>query len=325
MSIKTDYVSVEKDEFDGLTIIEHLRHCRHRSGANELTLSWRRNIRPTSDRMILDLQIKTSRPGGWLPSQLIALADDQRIELKYYPSKVCEYRGGDLYETGLFFLEPASCTLRTLCDATSLKLKLRSAEKNEDSLLPEAFCAELQVQARQFYNNTFDHALYTDAVNAIAARTEDDAFAEHIARREERYRALCSQRLIWGLVWVGIIAGVCLIPVFGKTSLSSGATDLAIIAGLLSSLSWLVPHVQILWIEHQKSKECPRCHQRAIKLTGYRKDVYQVRSVEQIVNDRLTGKRKSRQVTVTDHEVTQDFACMDCRHQWTRSHISRGF
>lgn len=52
MTLKTDYVSVEKDEFEGLTTIEHLRHCRHRSGANELTFSWRRNIRRTSERMM---------------------------------------------------------------------------------------------------------------------------------------------------------------------------------------------------------------------------------------------------------------------------------
>lgn len=32
MSAKGDYVSVEKDEFEGLTTIEHVRHCRHRGG-----------------------------------------------------------------------------------------------------------------------------------------------------------------------------------------------------------------------------------------------------------------------------------------------------
>jgi DNA-directed RNA polymerase subunit M/transcription elongation factor TFIIS len=325
MSIKADYVSVEKDEFEGLTTIEHLRHCRHRGGSNELTLSWRRNIRPTSDRMILDLEIKTSRSGGWLPSQLVILADDQRIELKYFPSKVCDYRGGDLFEVGMFFLDPAPGTLRTLCDAASLKLKIHSVEKNEYTLLPEEFCTQLQLQARQFYNNAFDQTMYIDAVTGTAARTENDTFASQIAQRETRYRSLCNHRLIWGLVWGGIFGGLCLIPVVWKVSFSSSESDLAIMAGLLSSLSWLVPHVQILWIERQKNKECPRCHHRAIKLTGYREDIYQVRSVEQIVNDRLTGNRKSRQVTVTDHEVTQDFACMDCRHKWTRSHIARGF
>ena len=325
MSIKGDYVVVEQDEFEGLTTIEHLRHCRHRAGANELTLSWRRTIRRTSDRMILDLEIKSARSGGWLPSQLVVLADEQRIELEYFPNKTCEYRRGDLYEIGLFFLAPAPRTLRTLCDAATLKLKLYSTEKNEHMLLPERFCAQLQQQARQFYNNAFDQTQYTDAVCADSPRTENETFAEHIARREKRYRSLCSQRLIWGLVWLGILSGLCLIPVVSKVSLSSSATDLAFIVALLSSLIWVVPHVQILWIEQQKNKECPRCHHRAIKLTGYRENVYQVRSVEQMVNDRLTGKRKSRQVTVTDHEVTQDFACIDCRHTWTRTHISRGF
>lgn len=325
MSIKGDYVSVETDEFEGLTTIEHLRHCRHRGGANELTLSWRRNIRQTSDRMILDLEIKTSCSGGWLPSQLVVLADDQRIELNYFPNKVCDYRRGDLYEIGLFFLDPAPCQLRTLCDAASLKLKLYSTERNEHMLLPEQFCIQLQLQARQFYNNAFDQTQYTDAVTGVAPHTEDDSFAAHFTRREKRYRSLCRQRLIWGMVWLGIFGGLCLIPVFSKVSLSSSASDLAIILALLSSLSWIAPHVQIFWIEQQKNKECPRCHHRAIKLIDYRENVYQVRSVEQIVNDRLTGEKKSRQVTVTDHEVTQDFACMDCRHKWTRSHISRGF
>ncbi|SBW84726.1 hypothetical protein PVE_R2G0700 [Pseudomonas veronii 1YdBTEX2] len=37
----------------------------------------------------MDLEIKTSRSGGWLPSQLVVLADDQRIELKYFSNKVC--------------------------------------------------------------------------------------------------------------------------------------------------------------------------------------------------------------------------------------------
>lgn len=325
MSIKGDYVSVEKDEFEGLTTIEHSRYCRHRGGENELTLSWRRSIRRTSDRMILDLEIKTSRAGGWLPSKLVVLADDQRLELNYFPNKVSEYRRGSLYEIGLFFLEPTPWMLRTMCDAASLKLKLYSSEKNEHMLLPEQFCSQLQLQARQFYNNAFDQTKYMGAVTGAAPRTEEDTFAQRIARREKRYRSLCSHRLIWGMVWLGIIGGLCLIPVFSKVSLSNNTTDLAIIAALLSSLSWVVPHVQTLWIEQQKNKECPRCHHRAIKLTGYRENVYQVRSVEQIVNDRLTGKRKSQQVTVTDHEVTQDFACMDCRHKWSRSHISRGF
>lgn len=325
MSAKGDYVSVEKDEFEGLTTIEHVRHCRHRGGENELTLSWRRNIRQTSDRMILDLEIKTSRAGGWLPSKLVALADDQRIELNYLPNKIGEYHRGDLYEIGLFFLEPAPWMMRTLCDAASLKLKLYSSEKNEHMLLPAQFCTQLQLQARQFYNNAFDQTQYMDAVTETAPRTEEEVFAVYIARREKRYRSLCNHRLIWGMVWFGIISGLCLIPVFSKVSLSNSTTDLAIIIALLSSLSWVVPHVQILWIEQQKNKECPRCHRRAIKLTGYRENVYQVRSVEQIVNDRLTGKRKSQQVTVTDHEITRDFACKDCRHKWTRSHISRGF
>lgn len=59
-------------------------------------------------------------------------------------------------------------------------------------------------------------------------------------------------------------------------------------------------------------------------MVRYHEAVYQVRSVERLVIDRLTGQRKSRQVTVTDHEVTQDFECKDCRHLWTRSHIARG-
>lgn len=325
MTIKTDYVSVEKDEFEGLTTIEHLRHCRHRSGANELTLSWRRNIRRTSDRMILDLEVKTSRSGGWLPSKLVVLADSLRIELKYFPTKVCEFRRGDLYETGMFFVEPSAKGLRTLCDATSLRLKLQSAEKNEYMLLPDECCTQLQLQAKQFYNNAFDDSMYVTQVSGTAARTEDDTFAAVISRREARYRNLCDHRLVWGLLWLGIFGGLSLLCATEKVALSSSITDLVIIVGLLGSASWLIPHMQILWIEHQKNRECPRCHRRAIKLTGYRESIYQVRSVEQIVNDRLTGKRKSRQVMVTDHEVTQDFACADCRHQWTRNHIARGF
>lgn len=94
MDIKSDFVSVERDEFDRLTTIQHLRHCRYRSGKNEITFSWRRNIRPASDRMILDVEIKTSRPGGWLPSQLTLLVDGRRIELKYLTGKSSEFRGG---------------------------------------------------------------------------------------------------------------------------------------------------------------------------------------------------------------------------------------
>jgi hypothetical protein len=324
MNIKTDYVSIDKEEFDGLTTLEHLRHCRHRSGANELTMSWRRNIRPTSDRMLLDLEIKTSRSDGWLPSQLVILADEQRMEWTYMPSKVCEYRKGELYETGMFFVEPAARTLRTLCDANSLKLKLRSADKNEYTLLPEEFCRGLQLQAKQFYNNTYDDTLYTEAVSGPVARNEDEHFAQHIARRERRYTSLCIFRLIYGVLWAVLFGGMCVVSSQGHAFSDSG-TDLAITLAALSAAIWVIVHLQVLWIEYQKNKECPRCHLRAIKLTGYREEVYQVRSKEQIVSDRLTGKQKSRQVNVTDHEVTQDFACLDCRHEWTRSHIARGY
>ncbi|MDF9776689.1 hypothetical protein [Pseudomonas baetica] len=107
MDIKSDFVSVERDEFDGLTTIQHLRHCRYRSGKNEITFSWRRNIRPASDRMILDVEIKTSRPGGWLPSQLTLLVDGRRIELKYLTGKSSEFRAGSFFEIGMFFIEPS--------------------------------------------------------------------------------------------------------------------------------------------------------------------------------------------------------------------------
>lgn len=79
-AIKSDFVSLKQNEFYGLTTIQHLRHCRYRSGKNEINFSWRRNIRPTSDRMILEIEIKTSRSGGWLPSQLTLLVDCRRID-----------------------------------------------------------------------------------------------------------------------------------------------------------------------------------------------------------------------------------------------------
>lgn len=325
MDIKTDHVNIDKDEFEELTTLQHLRHCRHRSGENELTMSWRRNIRPASDRMILDLEIKTSRSGGWLPSKLIILADEQRMEWKYMPSKVCEYRKGDLYETGLFFVEPAAGTLRMLCDAGSLKLKLRSADKNEYTVLPEEFCSRLQLQAKQFYNNTYDETRYIDAVNGEVALSEDEHFAADIARREQRYTSLCNFRLLYGLCWAMLFGGLCVWSALRYPALPDSVTDLEVTAALVSAGVWLIVHLQVMWIEHQKNKECPRCYKRAIKLTGYREAVYQVRSKEQIVHDRLTAKPKSRQVTVTDHEVTQDFACLGCRHEWTRTHIARGY
>lgn len=325
MDIKSDFVSVEQDEFDGLTTIQHLRHCRHRSGIKEITFSWRRNIRPASDRMILDVEIKTSRSGCWLPSQLTLLVDGQRLDLKYQANKSSEYRGGSFYEIGMFFIEPSQKTLRRLCDAKALKLKLRSAESNEDTVLPSEFCAQLQLQAQQFYNNTFDDSEYLSAVSGVAVRTADTTFAEQIACRESRYQQLCNYRLLWAVLWASVFGGLCVLGAFGIVAFSGKMTDLLIIAGLLSASSWLIPHLQILWIEHQKNKECPRCHHRAIKLVRYHEAVYQVRSEERIVIDRLTGQRKSRQMTVTDHEVTQDFECKDCRYLWTRSHIARGF
>lgn len=186
MDIKSDFVSVERDEFDGLTTIQHLRHCRYRSGKNDITFSWRRNIRPVSDRMILDVEIKTSRSGGWLPSQLTLLVDGRRIELKYLTGRSSEFRGSSFFEIGMFFIEPSQKVLRCLCDAKVLKLKLQSDEKNEHTVLPDEFCAQLQLQAQQFYNNAFDGDEYLSAVSGIAVRTEDTTFAEQIASRESR-------------------------------------------------------------------------------------------------------------------------------------------
>jgi hypothetical protein len=325
MDIKSDFVSVEQDEFDGLTTIEHLRHCRQCAGKNEITFSWRRNIRPASDRMILDVEIKTSRPGCWVPSQLALLIDGQRLELKYQASKSSDYRGSSFYEIGMFFIEPSQETLRRLCDAKALKLKLRYAENNEYMVFSDEFCAQLQLQAQQFYNNTFDDCEYLSAVMGVAVRTVDTTFAEQIARRESRYQQLCNVRLLCAVLWGSFFGGLCVLCAFEAVTFSVKLTDQLIIAGMLSATSWLIPHLQIRWIEYQKNKECPNCHHRAIKLIRYHEAVYQVRSVERLVNDRLTGQRKSRQVTVTDHEVTQDFECKDCRYQWTRSHIARGF
>ena len=325
MDIKSDFVSVERDEFDGLTTIEHLRHCRHRSGLYEITFSWRRNIRPASDRMILDVEIKTTRSGSWLPSQLTLLVDGQRSDLKYQANRSIEYRGGSFYEIGMFFIEPPQKLLRRLCDAKALKLKLRSAENNVHAVFPDEFCAKLQLQAQQFYNSAFDDSEYLSAVSGVTVRTADTAFAEQIACRESRYQQLCNYRLLWAVLWGSFFGGLCVLGAFGIVTFSAKSTDQLIIAGVLGAASWLVPHLQILWIEHQKNNECPSCHHRAIKLVSYHEAVYQVRSVERLVIDRLTGQRKSRQVTVTDHEVTHDFECKDCRHLWTRSHIVRGF
>lgn len=325
MDIKSDFVSVERDEFDDLTTIEHLRHCRHRSGMYEITFSWRRNIRPASDRMILDVEIKTTRSGSWLPSQLTLLVDGQRSDLKYQANRSSEYRGGSFYEIGMFFIEPPQKLLRRLCDAKVLKLKLRSAENNVHAVFPDEFCAKLQLQAQQFYNSAFDDSEYLSAVSGVTVRTADTTFAEQIACRESRYQQLCNYRLLWAVLWGSFFGGLCVLGAFDIVTFSAKSTDQLIIAGVLGAASWLVPHLQILWIEHQKNNECPSCHHRAIKLVSYHEAVYQVRSVERLVIDRLTGQRKSRQVTVTDHEVTHDFECKDCRHLWTRSHIARGF
>ena len=325
MDIKSDFVSVERDEFDGLTTIEHLRHCRHRSGMYEITFSWRRNIRPASDRIILDVEIKTTRSGSWLPSQLTLLVDRQRFDLKYQTNRSSEYRGGSFYEIGMFFIEPSQKILRCLCDAKVLKLKLQSDEKNEHTVLPDEFCAQLQLQAQQFYNNAFDGDEYLSAVSGVAVRTEDTTFAEQIARRESRYRQLCRYRLLWAVLWGSFFGELCVLGAFEIITFSAKSADQLIIAGVLSASSWLIPHLQILWIEHQKNKECPSCHHRAIKMVRSHEAVYQVRSVEHLVIERLTGQRKSRQVTVTDHEVSQDFECKDCRHLWTRGYIVRGF
>jgi hypothetical protein len=295
------------------------------SGMNEITFSWRRNIRPASDRMILDVEIKNSRSGGWLPSQLTLLVDGQRLDLKYQANKSSEYRGGSFYEIGMFFIEPPQKVLRRLRDAKVLKLKLRFAENNEYTVFPDEFCAQLQLQAQQFYNNAFDDSEYMSAVSGVAVRIADTAFAEQIACRESRYQQLCNYRLLWAALRGVFFGGLCVLGVLEIVAFSGKTTDLLIIAGLLSASSWLIPHIQILWIEHQKNKECPSCHHRAIKLVRYHEAVYQVRSAERIVIDRLTGQRKSRQVAVTDHEVTQDFECKDCRYIWKRSHIARGF
>ena len=324
MDIKTDYVSVNHDAFDPLTTIEHLRHCRHRCGRQEVTFSWRRSIRPGSDRMILDLEIRTPRAGGWLPSKLTLLVDGQRHDLRYWPSSTSTYRRGSHYEIGLMFIEPAQAMLRTLCEAKTLKLKLHSAVCNEDILLPDAFCAQLQLQAQQFYNNTFDADAYTTSVAGVSAHTADTTFADNIARREARYKKLCSDRLIYGVLWVCVLGAIYLGDSWGEGVFSQRTHNLLIAAGWLGALSWLLPHLQILYIDHQKNQECPRCHQRTIKRVDYHEAVYQVRSEERIVIDRLTGGRKSRQVTVTDHEVTQTFECTACRHAWSRRHIARG-
>lgn len=107
----------------------------------------------------------------------------------------------------MFFIEPSALGLRTLCDAKLLKLKLWSAENNEYTILPEEFCSELQLQARQFYNNAVDQSMYLTEVSGTAAQAEDDTFAAHIARREARYRTLCNHRLICGFAWLGIFGG----------------------------------------------------------------------------------------------------------------------
>lgn len=200
MGTKSDFVSVAQDEFDGLTTIKHLRHCRHRSGMNEITFSWRRNVRHDSDYMILDVEVKTSRSGGWLPSELTLLVDGQVLVLKYYSSKNTEHRAGSLYEIGMFFLEPPQKMLRHLCEATVLKLKLRSAQSNEYTVFPEGFCKQLQGQAQQLYNNSFDDSEYTSAVSGIALRDANAALDAHIASREARHQSLRNHRLLWAVM-----------------------------------------------------------------------------------------------------------------------------
>jgi len=144
-----------------------------------------------------------------------------------------------------------------------------------------------------------------------------------VKKRAAKYRSLSKIRI--SLILLGVAYLVLFTFVLNPRTTDRSLINREQILFLMALTAWLIPHVEMVWIRYLISKECPACHSTAIRLTSSQETIHAVRSVEKIVANKMTGANESRQVSVTDHEVTEGFICRQCSHNWKRRSIHKGW
>lgn len=318
------FVKVEHDEFNDKTHTKHVKELRF--GGNLITINNKlRRVqiqKEKFDRVVLDCSMWIK--GMWFVKHVIIILDDKKIKSDYHETRheVLPHNNTfDFLEVGHFSLKPAD--ILAIGKASEIKVRFSSKEEHLD---PKAdWLNEFQNHCRQFYNNVYDELEFTDAVKSAPLIVSEETVLENVQSRAVRLNALQGKRNVWVAVFLIPIVVLILGMFGGKIDNFPPVFWLFELAALaIFGTMWIIPQFEINAIQNQINKECPSCHMQTIKNTGSSRSFYGVRSKEEIVVNRLTSVNESKQVTVSDYEVTTTYECTNCFHKWSRSYIEEG-
>jgi len=318
------FVKVVHDEFNDKTHTKHVRELRF--GGNLITVNNKlRRVQSKTkkfDHLVLDCSMWMK--GMWFLKHVIIVVDGKQIKSEYRETRheaLPHNNTFDFLEVGQFFFEQADI----LAIGRAAEIKVRFASK-EEHLDPKVdWLTEFQNHCRQFYNNVYDELEFADTVKSPPSVASEEDILENVQKRAAKLNALQGKRNIWlALFLIPVI--FLILALFGGKIESYPAIFWLFELPALAVLGtmWIVPQFEIIAIQNQMNKECPNCHLQTIKNTGSSRSFYGVRSKEEIVANRLTGANESKQVTVSDYEVTTSYECTNCFHMWSRSYIEEG-
>jgi len=318
------FVTIEFDEFDGKTQTKHKKELKF--GGNLITIKNKlRRVQIDKERfdsLIFDYSAWTK--GMWFFQHIIIIADGKKIKSDYREIRheVMPYNNTfDYLEVGHLHIKPAD----VLAIGKASEVKVRFYSK-EDHLEPESdWINDFQNHCRQFYNNVYDDLEFAETVKSAPSITSKEEVLENVQMRAAKLNALQVKRNIWLALFLIPVIVLTLALFGGKIEIYPPVFWLFELPALaILGTMWIVPQLEIIAIQNQINKECPNCHLQTIKNTGSSRSFYGVRSKEEIVANRLTGANESKQVTVSDYEVTTSYECTNCFHMWSRSYIEEG-
>lgn len=312
--LKEDFVTVRVDEFHDKTFVSH-RVPLTFTGKYDFSLCFRKTLFKQNESIVIDFRVQASET--WFPRKMIMLIDGKTNDLIFFVYDGQHYTPdiNNKYTTRGHISVDIKL-LKKICSSESFKIQIYG-EPHFRFNMELSDCARLRLQAQQFYNNVYDESAYPESVSMISPRQHAEDELVRVSERKERLKKLKHSKntvFFTGLFVIALIAWASLANLKPILALS------LILFCLFVLIIEVAPTAfDIARLEKQINNECEKCHKETIIHDDTTVSMLAVRSVEKIVGDRLTGANVSKQVTVTDQEVTSHYRCTSCGHSWSNT------
>lgn len=312
-----DFVGSYKSSYDGSENLFHLAEMR----LEGCRIIIKMHLAKNKDALEFSLKTLTKDCSG--PSKVVLTLDGKQTEFRCtnYSKSALPYGHAFDYEQGGSF-KLSRKVLLEIGNAKEIQVRIHSDRE-------DLFCdrREFQDHCRQFYNCVYDSSVFSESVAGVSPTEVSRQRLDMRTQRGVKLQQLTKSRNKWLAAFVitpVIIPFIGLLFVRPMSNLPGEFWFFDLMLALILAAMWIIPQVGIGEIWAEINKECPKCHEEAIRSTGTSSSLYEIRSKETIVTNR-EGIHEIRRVSAHDHEVTNKFECSQCFHKWSRSHVKHGW